>query len=133
MTSETPFSRSTPLTTIVGEPSPLILAPIRASMLPNATISGSHEALMIVVRPSARVAAISRFSVPVWLRIKSFSTSLALGRTRLKSTALRRNRTLFNGTRQMNLAKENLKWIRTSMLAETRALKERIEKLEGSE
>ena len=42
-------------------------APMRLSMLPSATISGSQEALTMVVRPMASVAAMSRFSVPVWL------------------------------------------------------------------
>ena len=65
--SETPCSRSTPSTVIVGEPRPLMRAPIRLSMFPRKTISGSQAALTIVVRPLARVAAMSRFSVPVWL------------------------------------------------------------------
>ena len=50
---------------IVSFPAPSILAPIDVSIFAKSIISGSFAAFLIVVLPSARVAAIIMFSVPV--------------------------------------------------------------------
>ena len=58
-----PLSRSTPSTTIRSLPAPSIFAPIITRHSARSTISGSFAAFSSTVRPSARVAAISTFSV----------------------------------------------------------------------
>ena len=46
-------------------PWPSILAPMRSSISARSTISGSCAAFSRMVSPSARVAAMRKFSVPV--------------------------------------------------------------------
>ena len=60
-----PCRRSTPWTTIRSVPAPSIRAPIATSAFARSTTSGSRAAFSITVSPSAKVAAIIRFSVPV--------------------------------------------------------------------
>ncbi len=60
-----PCSRSTPWITSRSVPIPSIRAPIATSRCARSLTSGSRAAFSITVSPSARVAAISRFSVPV--------------------------------------------------------------------
>ena len=51
--------------TILSVPAPDIFAPIELSISARSAISGSFATLVSTVWPSARVAAIIRFSVPV--------------------------------------------------------------------
>jgi len=60
-----PDSLGTPVMVITSVPAPLILAPMPRSTSARLTISGSRAALLSTVVPSARVAAIMIFSVPV--------------------------------------------------------------------
>jgi hypothetical protein len=46
---------------------PDMVAPIFTRKLATSTTSGSTEACLITVVPLERTAAMSRFSVPVWL------------------------------------------------------------------
>ena len=50
---------------ITSEPAPEICAPIATRQFARSTTSGSRAAFSITVSPSASVAAIIRFSVPV--------------------------------------------------------------------
>ena len=59
-----PARRSTPSTRMRLVPWPLILAPQATRKLARSTTSGSRAALTSSVSPSARAAAMSRFSVP---------------------------------------------------------------------
>ena len=60
-----PASRGTPSMTMRSVPAPEIRAPIATRQRARSMISGSRAAFSSVVVPSASVAAISRFSVPV--------------------------------------------------------------------
>ena len=59
-----PCSSFTPSTVMVDVPMPLIFAPILTRHSAKSTTSGSMAQFSRMVVPSARVAAISRFSVP---------------------------------------------------------------------
>ena len=54
-----------PATAIVSVPAPVTFAPIAFRQFARSTTSGSRAAFSMTVVPSARVAAIIRFSVPV--------------------------------------------------------------------
>ena len=60
-----PCRRSTPRITSRSVPAPSICAPMATSTLARSTTSGSRAAFSRMVSPSARQAAIIRFSVPV--------------------------------------------------------------------
>jgi len=60
-----PCSSRTPSITMRSLPAPAIRAPIAFRQSARSTTSGSRAAFSITVSPSARVAAIIRFSVPV--------------------------------------------------------------------
>ncbi len=60
-----PCSRSTPSITMRSVPAPRMRAPIAFRQRARSTTSGSRAAFSITVSPSARQAAIIRFSVPV--------------------------------------------------------------------
>ena len=60
-----PCSFFTPSTTMVSVPMPRIFAPIWFRHSARSTTSGSRAAFSITVSPSARLAAMIRFSVPV--------------------------------------------------------------------
>ena len=62
---EAPCSASTPWITRRLVPMPSIFAPMATSRCARSVTSGSQAAFSRMVSPSARVAAISRFSVPV--------------------------------------------------------------------
>ena len=59
------FKDETPLTIIVFVPRPFISAPILLRHTPKSTTSGSFAAFSKTVMPSAKIAAIIKFSVPV--------------------------------------------------------------------
>src|SRR6186997_392479 len=59
--------------TIVSVPAPRILAPMALRKSARSTTSGSRAAFSITVSPSASVAAITRFSVPVTVTVSSTS------------------------------------------------------------
>ena len=63
--------RSTPSMTIRSVPAPLILAPMAIRKFARSTTSGSRAAFSSTVSPSASVAAIMRFSVPVTVTVSS--------------------------------------------------------------
>jgi len=60
-----PCKRSTPWMRITSVPAPEMRAPMLIRQLARSTTSGSRAAFSITVSPSARQAAIIRFSVPV--------------------------------------------------------------------
>ena len=60
-----PCRRATPSTVMRSLPAPEMRAPIAVRQRARSTISGSRAAFSRIVVPSASVAAISRFSVPV--------------------------------------------------------------------
>jgi hypothetical protein len=60
-----PCRRSTPRMRITSVPAPLIWAPMLTRHWARSTTSGSRAAFSMIVSPSARQAAIIRFSVPV--------------------------------------------------------------------
>ena len=60
-----PFSLFTPLILISSVPAPIMFAPIEFKKSARSEISGSLATLLSIVSPSAREAAIIRFSVPV--------------------------------------------------------------------
>ena len=60
-----PCSRSTPWMRMRRVPWPSILAPILMSISARSLISGSWAAFSSTVSPSARLAAMRKFSVPV--------------------------------------------------------------------
>ena len=62
-----PSSLSTPSIVIMSVPAPLIFAPISIRQFAKSITSGSLAAFSIVVIPSAKLAAIITFSVPVTL------------------------------------------------------------------
>ena len=62
---DTLCKRSTPSITSRCVPMPEIFAPISTSMFAKSVTSGSHAAFSNTVCPSAKTAAISKFSVPV--------------------------------------------------------------------
>ena len=64
-----PFSSLTPSIVKVSLPAPVILAPILVKQLARSTISGSRAAFSMTVVPSAKAAAIIKFSVPVTLTV----------------------------------------------------------------
>ena len=59
--------------TILSVPAPLIFAPMPIRKLARSTTSGSRAAFSSTVSPSASVAAIMRFSVPVTVTVSSTS------------------------------------------------------------
>ena len=68
-----PCSLFTPCTTILSVPAPVIFAPMEMRKFARSTTSGSRAAFSSTVSPSASVAAIIRFSVPVTVTVSSTS------------------------------------------------------------
>jgi hypothetical protein len=81
--------------------------------------------VLAVMRPASQIDSLARanplYQLPPGERIRPFPPDW---------NAVRSNRQLFRGASHMNLAKQNMQWVRATMLAETRALKEQIEKFE---
>jgi hypothetical protein len=69
--------------TILSVPAPLILAPMAIRKFARSTTSGSRAAFSSTVSPSASVAAIMRFSVPVTVTVSSTRRAPCSGRARL--------------------------------------------------
>ena len=65
MRCSAPASALTPSIVIVSLPAPSMFAPIALRQFARSTTSGSRAAFSMTVVPSARQAAIIRFSVPV--------------------------------------------------------------------
>ena len=59
-----PLREETPSMVMMEVPWPVILAPMALRKLARSTTSGSRAAFSMTVTPSAREAAMSRFSVP---------------------------------------------------------------------
>ena len=73
-----PVSRSTPQISIVSVPAPLTWAPMAFKRRCQVHDFRSRAAFSIIVVPSAKVAAIIRFSVPVTV-VKSITNRVPLG------------------------------------------------------
>ena len=65
MKQSPPFNSETPVICISSVPAPSIFAPIELRKFAKSTTSGSLAAFLKIVSPSAKTAAMIKFSVPV--------------------------------------------------------------------